>query len=337
MSASNYRHILIMAVLCLFILPSCTSDKTRFVMEGNFRNMNQAELFVFDTQKGTRDTIHVQRGRFKYERVMADTAMLTIMFPNYSTLPVFAHGGISVTLKGDASHLRETTVTGSDENDDMTTFRLENGKLTPPEADKAAEQYITEHPASAVSLYLLQAHFVQSPEPDYPRARRLCAILHNAQPANVQVALLHKQLKELCKGRPGTRMPRFAVLDTKGKLRTNKDLQRQLNIVCLVASWNYESCDLLHRAQQLQRENKEKVALMAICIDATPNESRIMIRRDTIDCPIICNGEMWQTELARKMGLNNLPLAIIADRQGRVLQRVTDKKVLSDEINKRLK
>jgi hypothetical protein len=219
----------------------------------------------------------------------------------------------------------------------MTSFRLENSKLTPPEADKAAELFITEHPASAVSLYLLQTHFVQSIEPDYPKALRLCAILHGAQPANLSITLLHKQLQELCKGQPGTRMPHFAVLDMKGKLRTNKDLQKQLNIVCLVSSWNYDSNDLLHRAQQLQREHKEKVALMAICIDATQSESRIMIRRDTIECPIICNGEMWQSELARKMGLNNLPLAIIADQQGKVLQRVTDPKTLSDEINKRLK
>ena len=337
MPVSKYRNILIMAVLCLFILPSCSSDETRFVMEGNFRNMNQVELYVFDSQKGTKDTIHVQRGRFKYERVMTDTTVLTIMFPNYSTLPVFAHGGISVMLKGDASHLRETKVTGSEENDDMTTLRLENNKLTPPEADKAAEAFITEHPTSLVSLYLLQTHFIQSVEPDYKKALRLCASMHKAQPANVSVAMLHKQLQELCKGHIGTRLPHFAVLDTKGKLRTNKDLRKELNIVCLVAVWNNESIDLLHRAQQLQREHKDSVALMAISIDATKRESYIMIRRDTIECPFICNGKMWQSELARKMGLNNLPLAIIADPQGKVLQRVTNTKALNDEIAKRLK
>lgn len=336
MPVSKYRNILIMAVLCLFIMPSCSSDKTRFVMEGNFRNMNQAEFYVFDTQKGSKDTIHVQRGRFKYERVLADTTVLTVMFPNYSTLPVFAHGGISVMLKGDASHLRETKVTGSDENDDMTSLRLENNKLTPPEADKAAEDFITEHPSSPVSLYLLQTHFIQSVKPDYNKALRLCTSMHEAQPANVPVALLHKQLQEMCKGHTGTRLPHFAVLDTKGKPRTNKDLQKHLNIVCLVAVWNNESIELLHHAQQLQRQHKDSIALMAISIDATVRESRIMIRRDTIECPFICNGDMWQTELARKMGLNNLPLAIIADPQGRVLQRVTNTKTLNDEITKRL-
>lgn len=337
MSASKYRHILIMAVLCLFIMPSCNSDKTRFVMEGNFRNMNQVELYVFDTRKGTKDTIHVQRGRFKFERVLTDTTVYTIMFPNYSTLPVFAHGGISVMLKGDASHLRDTKVTGSDENDDMTTFRLETSQLTPPEADKAAAQFIADHPASPVSLHLLQTHFLQSVTPDYREALRLCTLLRQAQPANVPVALLHKQLKELCKGLAGSRLPRFAVLDTKGKPRTNKDLQSQLNIVCLFASWSNHSIELLHCAQQLQRQHQEQIALMAICIDATARESRVVIKRDTIECPIICNGEMWHTELARKMGLVYLPCAIIADRHGKVLQQVSDPKTLREEIAKQLK
>jgi hypothetical protein len=35
--------------------------------------MNQAELYIYDAVKGHKDTIGVSRGRFVYERAVADT------------------------------------------------------------------------------------------------------------------------------------------------------------------------------------------------------------------------------------------------------------------------
>jgi len=335
MLVGSYRHIFIVAVLCLILMPSCSSDKSKFVMEGNFRNMNQAEFYVFDTHKGTKDTIHVQRGRFRYERLMADTAVLTLMFPNFSTLPIFAYGGSSIKLKGDASHLKDTKVTGSDENDEMTEFRLDTNQLTPPEVKRVAADYIAEHPTSSVSMHMLHTYFIQGVEPDYREARRLCAIIHAAQPTNLQAALLNKQLEELNKGTKGTRLPIFAVLDTQRKLRTNKDLRKDVNIVCLYANWNSASLTLLREAQRLQRKYPKHVALMAICIDATARESKGLLKRDTIECPVICTGDMWQTELARKMGLLRMPSNVIADRYGKVLhQNIIEPNTLREEVSK---
>ena len=339
MPVSRHRRhtFLVAALFCLLILPSCSSDKSRFVLEGNFRNMNQADFFVFDTRKGSKDTIHVQRGRFKFERTLPDTTVLLLMFPNYSTLPIFAHGGASVKLKGDASHLRETKVTGSDENDDMTEFRLGTSQLTPPEVEEAAARYIMDHPASPVSLYMLQYYFVQAPMPDYGKGLRLSAVIHAAVPTNLQAVVLHKQLQELSREADGKRLPRFAVLDMKGKLRTNKDLGRKVNIVCLYSSCNTNAVDLLHTAQQLQRKHSGDMALMGISIDATSEESNILLRRDTITCPVICTGDMWQTPLARKMGLVRIPEALIADRNGRVVRHhITTPIQLREEVNKLL-
>ena len=58
-------------------------------------------------------------------------------------------------MTGDVSHLRETEITGTKENDLMTAFRIKTNEMMPPEVQQEARQFITEHPASIVSNYLL--------------------------------------------------------------------------------------------------------------------------------------------------------------------------------------
>lgn len=334
-----FAHLLTAAgMAALLLLASCSSGGSTFRLEGRFNNMNQAEFYIFDTQRGVKDTITVQRGRFAYERTIEDTTTLLVMFPNYSTLPIIAHAGGNVKMQGDASHLRQTKVTGTDDNDELTAFRLKAAQLTPPEAKEAARAFIEQHPASCVSLYLLQNYFVQTVTPDYGEASRLAALMAQATPTKMQVVLLNKQLAELSRGLAGNRLPGFCVLDAKGHVRTNKDLQKKVNVVCLYASWSYESQRLLREAQQLQRRHPNDIALMAISVDATVRETNDRIKRDTITAPIICDGRLWQSPLPRKMGLVTMPSNIIADRNGRILKRdIREPKDLKAEIEKMLK
>ena len=55
-----------------------------------------------------------------------------IVFPNFSEQPVFAEPGKSVTIKGDASHLKEIEIEGTDENKLMNGFRQQIAKLRLP-------------------------------------------------------------------------------------------------------------------------------------------------------------------------------------------------------------
>jgi hypothetical protein len=332
------KQTVFLLFISVLLMASCSSDSSRFRLEGKFRSINQAEFYIYDSEKGTKDTIHVQRGRFVYEKTLEDTATLALIFPNYSTIPIFATPGAELSMKGSASHLRETEVEGTEENEDMTAFRLKANQLTPPEVKEAARQYITEQPASIVSQYLLQTYFLQALTPDYKGAAELCNIMRKADPTNARLAILHKQLREQNACDVGGKLPVFVVLDTKGKPRTNKDLQKKLNVICIFATWSYESQQIMKTAQQLQRKHPKEIALMGINIDANMRDYNIRIKSDTITCPIICDGNMWQSPLARKMGLTIMPSNIIADKHGKVLKRnIKDAKSLKEEIEKLLK
>jgi hypothetical protein len=329
------RLILLLLPLLLF---SCKDKNSTFRLEGEFRHMNQAEFFLFDPVNGKKDTISVVRGRFVYEKVEQDTAMLLLMYPNYSLLPVFAYKGISLKLKGDASHLKEAELKGSEENDEMTAFRLRAAKMTPPEELDAARKFITENPASPISLYLLRHYFVESLEPNYDDAYYLCRLMMKATPRNKPLQQLHQQLKVLAAGNVGSKMPVFVLLDNKKRLLTNEQFHRQANVVCLWSSWNSESRQLVSAVHKLQKKYPEKIALIAISIDATRQEGFDWLRRDSISDFVIHDGRMWHTPLAVALGMTTVPSNIIADRNGRIIARdLLKKEQLEKEIEKILK
>lgn len=331
------KYPILFVSLFTILLSACTSNEDTFRLEGEFRNMNQAEFYLFDAASGKKDTISVQRGRFVYETSIPDTMTMMLIFPNYSMLPVFARNGITVTMKGDASNLKETKLTGSKENDEMTAFRLKANQLTPPEVREQAMQYIYDEPASPVSYYLLRRYFLQTIVPNYLEALRLCNIMLEATPDKEPIRILHNDLLNLIKGMEGMNAPRFAVLDRKDKIVSTHDLRSEVNVVVLWATWHYDSREQLKTLRKLSKKYPGRLAVMGIGIDADRYECNDWVRRDSIEFPLICDGKMWKTPLAHLYGLFDIPSNTVFDNKGTVLKRNIPTKELTQEIEKLLK
>ncbi len=314
------------------LIQSCGSSSDRFRMEGQFKNMNQVDLYLYDAASGKKDTVHVQRGRFLYETTLEDTATFIMMFPNFSQIPIFASSGITVKVKGDASQLRETNVKGSKENDEMTAFRLKSTQLTPPEMKKIAAQYIKEEPNSPVSFYLLQQYFIKSMDPDYKQASQLCNLMIQANPHNKAVQQLYKDLTMLKRGSVGNKIPNFILLDTKDKIVTRKNLSSKVNVICLWATWNYDSRSQMKIIRTLIKEHQKDLCALGISIDASEQEGRDWLRRDSINFPLICDGKMWETPMAVSLGMTKLPCNIITDQHGRITHQNISTKELKKTI-----
>ena len=128
--ASHLKHTVPVIAACLFtsfLFWACGGSTDRFHLEGQFKNLNQGEFYIYSLEQGFKDTIAVNDGRFSYVRMMKDTTTLLMLFPNYSELPVFASPGAEVRMEGDVTHLRETKITGTRDNEDMTAFRIKTG------------------------------------------------------------------------------------------------------------------------------------------------------------------------------------------------------------------
>lgn len=328
-----------LSLLLFLLLTSCSSSGDRFRLEGRFRNMNQAEFYVYDQNKGHRDTIIVRDGRFEYERTMSDSATLMLMFPNYSELPLFAHAGVTLTMKGDASHLKETKVSGDKVNEEMTEFRLATAEQTPPEQLRIAQHYIEDHPASPIVLYLLQHYLLKTQQPDYPLAYRLCAAVSKAQPDNIEAMQLTQQLALLKNGATKGRLPKFSARDTKGRSVGLASLSGDVGVLIVWASWNNESQNMLRMLRQLQREHKtRKLAVVSLSLDATEQEEgRRLFERDTITWPNICDGKMWQSPVLSQLGIGIVGGNVVVDKNQNIVARNLDHNALKEKLKQMLR
>ena len=177
--AGRMKRLIYIFTLTL-VLVACGSRSGYFSLEGRLLNLNQGEFYVYspDGVFDGVDTIKVEGGRFAFETPCKESGTIMIVFPNFSEQPVFAEPGKSVSIKGDASHLKEIEIDGTAENKLMNGFRQQISKASPPEVLKYAEQFVRHNPRSAVSVYILRKYFINTnlayESKDLDKAEQLC-------------------------------------------------------------------------------------------------------------------------------------------------------------------
>ena len=299
------------ACLVSLLLFSCGDSQKNFKIEGSFKGFKQGELYVYEMDGSRRlDTIGVSRGEFVFQASITEPTTLVVVFPNYSEFPVFAEPGVTVKVKGDASHLKETEIKGSDSNEAMTDFRLRTSNMMPPDVIKEAAKFINEQPASPVSIYLLSKYFIQVPEPDYAKIQDLLKTIIKAQPDNQKIAKLSKQLEPYKSFAVGKRLPSFTAKGLNGESVSSSDLNAKVNVITLWASWNYESVNIQNLLARLKKQHEGSMKVLGISID----------------------GKMWETPVLQKVGLTYLPDNVVIDGQGKIVARSLNYQELNKKI-----
>lgn len=323
----------------LLLLSSCGPKSGQFRIEGRFRNLNNGEFYIYSTDGSLKDmdTIKVADGRFSYETALQDEGTFILLFPNLSEQAIFGQSGATAKIEGDASHLKEMEVTGTDDNKLYTQFRKRANRLTPPEVAQAASEFVKDNPQSPVSLYLVRRYFLQTDRPDYSEASRLLGLMQKADPQNGLAITLKKQVDRLCAAAVNSSLPAFSAVDTKGNAVGSANLKAKANIINVWASWNYESNNLQVEIKQLKKKYGADLSVMSICLDASLADCKNNMTRDSITWPNICDGKMWQSPLAAQLGLAAVPGNIVIDRNGKVVARNLNSQRLSEQVERLLK
>ncbi len=333
----KFAHIIIL--VASFLLTACGVSSGRFKLEGKLLHMAQGELYVYspDGSMSGVDTVRVEGGRFTYETDCEHPTTLMLVFPNFSEHPVFAESGKSVSISGDASHLKEMTIKGTDDNDLMNDFRKQIVSVSPPEEKRLAEQFVRDNPESLVSFFLIRKYFVANATPDYRKANELLSLIVKEQADNSNVMRLKQQVAMLEKVGIGAPLPAFTSYDTQGKLVSSASLASAP--VAVVTTWSksvFDSQQLLRELRKRQRSSLGKLKLLSICIDGDKSECKRNLERDSITWPNICNGDMLADKTLLKLGLTSVPDNLVL-QNGKIVARSLNKKDLNSKLDQLLK
>ena len=315
------RHLLFLALLTV-LLGACGTDSRHFKIEGRFLHLNQGEFYVYSEEGEISgiDTIKVEGGRFAYETACEHPSTLILVFPNFSRQPVFAEPGKTVSIEGDASHLKEMDVKGTDDNVLMTAFRKQVADASPPETQKLAAKFAENHADARVSAYLVKAYLIATPQPNLQEAARLTRLLADKQPRNGEVARMQQALKSVMQSNVGDRLPTFTTHDLQGRTLSSASLTKGLAVVTLYASWNYDSMDLLRRLKVLRRQKGNRFEVATFSVDASKTDCYNSLRYDSISWPVVCDGRMFEGDAVSRMGFFSVPGNVLL-RDGRIIAR----------------
>lgn len=307
----------------ILVLVGCGSRSGNFSLEGRLLNLNQGEFYVYspDGVFDGIDTIKVEGGRFTYETPCRQDGTLMIVFPNFSEQPVFAEAGKSVTISGDASHLKEIEIEGTDANKLMTAFRQQIAKASPPEVLKHAEQFIRNNTESPVSVYLVRKYFVIPNSADYDKADKLLDILYKAQPKNGHLARMSRYVKTARQHGIGSKMPSFAAIDVNGKAVTDAALRGKVAVVYTWADWNYESRNMRDRLNRLKGEYGDRLALLGISLDADRKLCKRTLRNDSTSSVTVCDQQMFESPLIEQFAFGGVSENVLFNAQGIIVER----------------
>ena len=330
---------ILFTLLALLLLTSCGPSGNQFRLAGRLRNINQGQFLVYspDGAFAGIDTIKVQNGRFAYEKEVRKDITLMLVFPNFSEQAVFASPGEEVEIKGDATHLKEMTITGTDENDELTKLRIRLNKLTPPEITAAVAEYIQEEPSSMISIYLLDKYFVNAKTPDYVEAQRLATLMLKANPDNGRLHKLKKQLDGLKNSRLQAMLPVVSSTDINGKSISTSQVKGKIGVISTWATWNFPSTDIQRKLRKLQKQYPQELSLISICIDGDKRECKKRVDRDSLLWTIVCDEQMFQTPIVQQLGLFVVPSMVVTNKQGKIIARDIEPNKVVEELEKFLK
>ena len=326
------KHITYLILLTL-VLVSCGVDGKHFKLEGRFLHLNQGEFYVYSTDgvlDGI-DTIKIEGGRFAYEIPCDEEGTLVMVFPNFSEQPIFTQPGKTVEIMADASHLKDLEAEGTDNNKLMTAFRKQVSNMSPQQAIDAAAEFVKHNPKSDVSAWLIRKYFILAPKPDYAKAKQLLDLMIAEQPKNGKLVNLQQQLIGLA-ATAGKSLPIFTATDINGNKVTQANLTQSPNaVVFLWASWNYESTDMQRQLKRLKAAKGNGLSVIGVCIDPSKSEMQQYLRQDSISWPTINDGMMFDTKIAKQLGLSQVPANILL-KNGKIVGRNLRMNELKEKI-----
>lgn len=314
------RNLLIFILLTLFC--ACQEDKSAvFSLRGDVRGLKDSVLYFYPAF-GEPDTllrVQVEDGKFSLT-LPVDTLCPFLLYAEGlgQEVPVFADKGVTAVLEGDTGRV---TVKGGNAQDIYNDF-FSLAMQAPDEETvrNLADSFITRYPHSEVSLYLVDAHFVQIPHPNKDLIDRMLNRLSGRLQDNPYVAVLRNRASGVISYGHNETLPVVSLPDSLGKMVSGNMLKENFVIVCLWASWHETSRAKLKSLQKLANAYAKKpVLFLNVSLDTDRAAWIEAIRTDTLPGVHVCDGKGWSGTFVRQVGAGKLPFNLVRNPQNRVI------------------
>lgn len=334
------KHLSIPAVamVCALTtaLSACHQSRNRFTLHGELSNLEGKEVYLFGkyAPNDRIDTIQVTDGRFSYQAEIDTLTQLTLLFDQDRTLPLFVEKQWEVSVKGDARQPDLIKVTGGEANEELNQFKhlLAQRNDTLSECT-VADSFITHHPFSQVSVYLLDRYFISQPQPDHQRIRELTkgmgGILHD----HPLVARMEKQMEKAFAADTGRYVSNFRM-KRPGKEDINSyNYREKVMTILFWATWDKQSMALRDSLTAMQKKlKKEDAILIEYSLDTDKSAWKAAAESDTLYAMQVFDGNGWNGNSVKLFNIEDVPTIVVLSAQRRIALRTTDMEAVHQKV-----
>lgn len=324
--------------LLLLLLTACSKNSGRVEIEGHFEGIQQAQFYIYSEETGLAfiDTLQVENGKFSYSYALKKPVILTLLFPNFSEIQLVAEPGKTIEVEGNAAHLLETKVSGTEDNELLSDFRIQNQQLGEREKKMAVADFIHSHAGSQAALALFIQHFAKAEEPDAETALTLLDALCKAQSGNLLLLQIDTQHRAAFVNGVGKKIVPFEAYALDSTKITEATYAKPY-VISTLATWNSDCIGTIKALKKLRNTFGDQLGFINIAMDAELGKIKTQMERDTMLSVTVCEQKGFESPLALRLGLNRMPGHILVDKDGVIVKRNIRTDHLEKQIEKLLK
>jgi len=327
--------VLLLSVLAL--LAACGPAKDKVRIEGKFKNLQNAEFYLYAAESAFDgiDTVRIEGGKFKFERSLAGPTIFTMLYPNFSRTLFVAEPGQTIEIAANAEHLEEIAITGNDANERLTKFRREISERKESDRRLAAVQYVRDNAKSLDGTAVFLQFFAEDKQPSAD-VLPLLDVLRKNQSDDAVAAALDARLRPVLATASGSPLPAFALETLDGRTLTNADFRGKPLLIVFCANWQGDSRQFLERIRRIREAFPGRLGVIAISLDTSKKTCRQMDELDALGAPVVCDEKGFLSPVVETLGVRYVPGCILADADGKVVGRDFTADELEDEVAKLL-
>lgn len=341
----SQKMLLEMKRICLLYLliiglSACGGKKTDAIsLSGEIKGLGNDTIYLYgaDRMYDRMDTLIVEKNKFSAKLSVDTLVSAILLFSNGTEHPLFLDKGNKIHIKGDTTDLSALQINGNRANDELTAFNGElkdSVNLSAEEREAKAERFISEHPSSFVSIYLLNKYFVEVPAPDLQRIKKMTDRMTGELKDRPLMEALLKRIDEEEKVAVGKSASYFRIRNAEGKEISRSNFKDQYILMQFWASWDTLSRqqNAMFRRIYKKEEKNKKFALLGISLDVDKEMWKKAIKADTLKWEQTCDFAGWNGEIVKQFSLQVLPTNILLSPTGRIEAKNMDEEAIEKKL-----